>query len=878
MSKNHPHDNIYSILGKLAALEPTTQEKHDAQVQQIRESVEAQGSILKGLREVSSTEAKLRKEFAESEKWIQKTGVAKHKGDLHKALHVPQGEKIPKGKIEKASHSKDAHLRHMAQFAKNVAHEGMEEQNMGPGTGGMEEALSPEQSNLHDAKSKEAFIKTCRSQGMSDEQIKRKLARWAKTPGLEHMKGMEEDYGSMGIGGMGGGGVVGEESVDEVAAPGQEDWIKKNKQHFIDQYGKDKGLSVLYATAWKRHHEANESAETCNECGMFESECSCDHTNEAAEPTEKVGSIIKRVLGQNLIWKPNFSKLYKNTRRSRTQRVDGYVMKDIKVNVKIRKGNDKLSANQGDQLAVDLKNELVQAGYPVHSDVIIFPNQIMFQTRTPITVTGEQAVAEGVTDDPAFQRMMGKVTNQDRNHILKVVNDYCKEVGYGVDDFAYDDIDILATERLGGMDLEELADIIGFVDPIDDAENNPHSKWAGNVIKRDDPDTWPGNRGVAEDSDYDVKDTGYSKIYQRKVKDTDIDADDEDDTPKVKKGKGRPTKASKGEVTSQGRMPWGGKPPKTDANPTKKWPKEKTTVHKIKESISQVARRLTEGVNFAELLKEKHKTVDEMLSELSNDIKVFKSGGPCSELLRDCMDIKGYHGKMVADEGHEAGSSLPAAQIPGKQDLLKTPVTGWEKAKSVARDTVKGMMGHKDVQTYEEADPLEAELNELAKLAGVKVADEGNAFTGKLKGTAKGDEFELDGKTYKDTSSLDEGSMKELMWRDAERMSREQFCEKYGEENGDFWDNIMGGLDEAYGDTDVEEIIEPANNAHRAEYQSMKASTMNPGEGDFGEKNNYDGLGDNKMKQQPNRPAKPVKQISLEAKLAAEYESIKKVS
>ena len=123
MSKNHPHDNIYSILGKLEALQPTPKEQHDAKVQQIRESVEAQGSILKGLREVSATEQRLQKQFAESEKWIQKTGVEKNKGGLHKALHVAQGEKIPAGKIEKATHSKNAHVRHMAQFAKNVAHE-----------------------------------------------------------------------------------------------------------------------------------------------------------------------------------------------------------------------------------------------------------------------------------------------------------------------------------------------------------------------------------------------------------------------------------------------------------------------------------------------------------------------------------------------------------------------------------------------------------------------------------------------------------------------------------------------------------------------------------------------------------------------------------
>jgi LysM repeat protein len=64
--------------------------------------------------------------LSEGEKWIQKATKPSTKGDLHKALHVSQGETIPKGKIEKATHSKNAHLRHMAQFAKNIAHEDAE--------------------------------------------------------------------------------------------------------------------------------------------------------------------------------------------------------------------------------------------------------------------------------------------------------------------------------------------------------------------------------------------------------------------------------------------------------------------------------------------------------------------------------------------------------------------------------------------------------------------------------------------------------------------------------------------------------------------------------------------------------------------------------
>jgi len=39
--------------------------------------------------------------------------------------------------------------------------------------------------------------------------------------------------------------------VDEVAAPGQEDWIKSNKKRFIDRYGKEEGTKILYAKAWK---------------------------------------------------------------------------------------------------------------------------------------------------------------------------------------------------------------------------------------------------------------------------------------------------------------------------------------------------------------------------------------------------------------------------------------------------------------------------------------------------------------------------------------------------------------------------------------------------------------------------------------------------
>ena len=43
-------------------------------------------------------------------------------GGLHRALHVPEGEKIPASKIEAAKHSSNSHIAHMANFAATMSH------------------------------------------------------------------------------------------------------------------------------------------------------------------------------------------------------------------------------------------------------------------------------------------------------------------------------------------------------------------------------------------------------------------------------------------------------------------------------------------------------------------------------------------------------------------------------------------------------------------------------------------------------------------------------------------------------------------------------------------------------------------------------------
>lgn len=43
------------------------------------------------------------------------------KGGLHRALHVPIGEKIPAAKLASARNSKNEHVAHMANFAHTMS-------------------------------------------------------------------------------------------------------------------------------------------------------------------------------------------------------------------------------------------------------------------------------------------------------------------------------------------------------------------------------------------------------------------------------------------------------------------------------------------------------------------------------------------------------------------------------------------------------------------------------------------------------------------------------------------------------------------------------------------------------------------------------------
>jgi len=52
------------------------------------------------------------------DKWI--SGAVRHPGALHKELHVPQGQKIPAKKLEKAAHSDNPKLAKRARLAETL--------------------------------------------------------------------------------------------------------------------------------------------------------------------------------------------------------------------------------------------------------------------------------------------------------------------------------------------------------------------------------------------------------------------------------------------------------------------------------------------------------------------------------------------------------------------------------------------------------------------------------------------------------------------------------------------------------------------------------------------------------------------------------------
>ena len=235
---------------------------------------------------------------------------------------------------------------------------------------------------------------------------------------------------------------------------------------------------------------------------------------------------------------------------------------------------------------------------------------------------------------------------------------------------------------------------------------------------------------------------------------TSYDPSDEEKKTKAKHvpktgQKGRPKKdkpasfdAPKGDIFGRttGEVPKGKKGTKI---------KGKGNIDTVDESRQQVRNMVLESVNFKKMMDEANMTLDEMLECMNQDIQSYKATGDMSDRLRDFMHLH-QHAKKQMEEAGPVPYEVPAVQrkAAGAPPLTPQAVQQQDAERSMHPGMTK-------LDAPKPAESIDHELNELAKLAGI--TDEGNAFTGKLASTPKGGEFKLDGKTFKDTSDLDEG-------------------------------------------------------------------------------------------------------------------------
>lgn len=146
-------------------------------------------------------------------------------------------------------------------------------------------------------------------------------------------------------------------------------------------------------------------------------------------------------------------------------------------------------------------------------------------------------------------------------------------------------------------------------------------------------------------------------------------------------------------------------------------------------------RKIAEGINFAEMMKETDSGIAEMLSEIQADIDSFKKTGHCSDKLEAFLKIHN-HGKRLMGEAVPKGPSF----APQDAMALAKPTAPFEpsrvqgtkpsmldRAKDAVGSVASGInkaIGHgsddelladlRNKSTFEDA-----ELNELARLAGL---------------------------------------------------------------------------------------------------------------------------------------------------------------
>ena len=136
--------------------------------------------------------------------------------------------------------------------------------------------------------------------------------------------------------------------------------------------------------------------------------------------------------------------------------------------------------------------------------------------------------------------------------------------------------------------------------------------------------------------------------------------------------------------------------------------------------------RVSEGVNFSDMMREANANADELLTELQMEIAEFKKSGNMGDKLRDVLELHKFSKKPVVDEvvmpavGVDAVS--PAEKLAPHAGVGRGPIgRALGQASTIAKNVGRFVTRRPEIPTLEDA-----ELNELAKLAGLSEAKKCN--------------------------------------------------------------------------------------------------------------------------------------------------------
>ena len=783
MSKNHPHDNIYSILGKLDALKPTPEEKRFALVKEIRESVEAKGSILSG---VDAVQAKLAKQFAESR--VEEKAVSKAQQKFMGMVHAAQkGEKAASpavAKVAKSMGKKDAQD-FAATKHKGLPAHAAEGSETGIGsklpksdieTFGLQKGrpykINPPQ-DFKPGDRKRAVQQLIPTQDKKDH-IRSRLGK--------HIAPVLPEQGV-------------EEATMSRAAKGYEKYGKKGMEA-LAKAGRDGASEKELDSIRDKHDQYNEST-NCLECGMAEGTCS--HMAE--------GEITKTEKGMR--HRGTYGTEYQGDHDAEDD--EQYKAdKGIRKRGRPAKGTPKkVAPATGEKKG---RGRPAKAAAPTYSAANDPFGRVPSKAPASKIKGTKHSLAE------SMQRIIEGV------NFKRMAEDYNMTLDEMMDCMERD----ISEYKMTGQMTEALRDFM---------EIHTHSKkqMADEAVNADVPAFIRKQKGgdwMAKPSDVlDPKPDTLSHSANLKKRADALGFN--------------------------------------DANPLA-MPKSS-----IEEELDELAKLA--GLNMESVDKEKFAALAEPKDKITYADKI--AGAKKSDVDEE-----------ATDEGNAFGKAVRDAKADGVQPGEKVTVGGKEYAVKEARELVQ-MLKIAGIDTKQLEEAINTAVNEFApvvaalgRAAGAAVGGAARAIGGAMSDV--GDDEVTEGmgeidELYQewvnsedapfDSDSGDQNAVLEKAMRFLNGRVRPEQIEDIADMFANHWHGGQGVMGEE------EELA----NAPDEEYMSMKASTLNPGEGDFGEKNMYGGPGDNPMTQRPSRPALPVRNesvVKLEAKLAAEYDSIKKAT